>query len=120
MFTMFLLSSPNVQKSMKCHLCEFSILSMHFSESDVRNSAKLHTLAPTRLTCLRASPIITRLALCAFTLINKRLTRLCLVLLRIPLCLSAPVQKSLILCKFSVLDRKHLFWVNLAQKNQNC
>ena len=36
----------------------------------------------TRLTRLRA-----------FTLINKRLTLLCIVLLQIPLCLSAPVQK---------------------------
>ena len=29
----------------------------------------------------------------AFTLINKRLTRLCIVLLQIPLCLSAPCKK---------------------------
>ena len=34
--------------------------------------------------------------LCAFALINKRITLLCLIFLQIPLCLSAPMQKSLI------------------------
>ena len=48
------------------------------------------------------------------TVINKRLTLLCLVLLQIPLCLSAPVQKKFDIvrndhgytqrCEFSVLD----------------
>ena len=54
----------------------------------------LRTLAPYQ-SLIRALPIINA-RLCAFTLVNKRLTRLCLVLLQIPLCMSASVQKSLI------------------------
>ena len=53
--------------------------------------------------------------------------RLCLVLLRIPLCLSAPRSKKFnnIVrnnhrhtqgCEFLVLVRKHPFWANLARK----
>ena len=66
--------------------------------STLSESAKLralHTLVPTRLTHYYASclPCALYVPAClhAFTLINNRL---CLVLLQIPLCLPAPVQKK--------------------------
>ena len=54
----------------------------------------LRTLAPYQ-SLIRALPVINA-RLCAFTLIKKHLTRFCLVLLQMPLCMSASMQKSLI------------------------
>ena len=39
----------------------------------------------------------------------------CLVSLQMPLCLSVPVQKNFNMKQILVLDRKHSFWVNLAE-----
>ena len=85
-------------------------------------SAKSRVLAPTRLTSHWYVPACLR----AFTLVNKRLTRFSLVLLQIPLCLSASMQKKFNRvrndhghtqrCEFSVLDRKQPFRANLEQK----
>ena len=96
-------------------------------------SAKLHALcvlASTRFTphwYMPYAPDPSLLcALCTFFLINGRLMHLCLVLLQITLCLSAPAQKKFNKvrnnhghrqrCKFSVLDWRHPFWANLTQK----
>ena len=61
-----------------------------------------------------------------FTLINRPLARLCLVLLQIPFCTSVFAQKSFNKvrndhehtqrCEFLVLDQKHPFWANLTQQ----
>ena len=92
-----------------------------------------HWYAPYIPACLNTFPIVnTRLTpfacltcLCSFTFINKHLMHLCFVLLQILLCLLGPVQKSNIVrnehghtqrCEFSVIDKKHPFWTNLAQK----
>ena len=60
----------------------------------------------------------------AFTLINKRLTRLCIVLLQIPLCLSAPCKKVSYsneriwtYSKMQFFCWKPPFWASLAQKS---
>ena len=79
-------------------------------------SAKLHALRALAPTCLTRHwyvpyahyPSLIR-ALCAlraFTFINSCLTRLYLVLLQIPLCLSAPVLKKLDICLFQKKNRK--------------
>ena len=60
-----------------------------------------------------------------YIFINRRLTRLSLVLLQIPLSVGPCAKRSSIVrhdhgrtqrCGFSVLDQKHPFWANLAQK----
>ena len=76
-----------------------------------------YTLYPSLICALRA--------LRAFILINRRLPRLCFVLLQIPLSLSAPSAKKFNIARtdhghtqrweFLVLDRKHPFWANSAQ-----
>ena len=77
-----------------------------------------HWYAPYAPAHLHTLPIInTHLThLCTLTLINKRLKRFCHLLLKILLCLMGPVQQSFIWSKFSVLNRKHSFWANLAPK----
>ena len=73
----------------------------------------------------RLTPFACLTCLCSFTFINKHLMHLFFVLLQILLCLLGPVQKSNIVrnehghtqrCEFSVIDKKHPFWTNLAQK----
>ena len=64
----------------------------------------------------------------AFTLINRRLTRLCLVMLQIPLCLWAPVQKILSKKRPWAHAKMQIFSFRLetpflgkySQKNKNC
>ena len=64
----------------------------------------------------------------AFTLINRRLTRLCLVMLQIPLCLWAPVQKILSKKRPWAHAKMQIFSFRpetpflgkYSQKNKNC
>ena len=60
-----------------------------------------------------------------YIFINRRLRRLSLVLLQIPLSVGPCAKRSSIVrndhgrtqrCEFSVLDQKHPFWANLSQK----
>ena len=71
-----------------------------------------------RALCALASYVPARLR--AFFLINRRLTRLCLVLLQIPLCLSALCSTTHAKMQIFNFRRKAPFLGKFAPKNQNC
>ena len=109
----------NVKPALLNHIIKTSNLELNLS----LESAKLHTfraLAPSRL---RALPIIDTRLRAYVPLPSSMGTLRAFVLLQIPLCLSAPGQKSLIWLETTMdtrkdanfqFYRKHPFWENWA------
>ena len=78
----------SINNHVKPTLRDFKII-LHVDTKSLLNCA------PGTPSHLSALPIID-MCLCTLPISNMRLTPLCFVLLQIPLCLLAPVQKSLI------------------------